>query len=76
MRKRRHPLSGAMYEVGEDGLVLVVGRDGRSGRFRPDGSWVDGELRQADPHLCAWLGGPQVGAARVSADASARGGER
>jgi hypothetical protein len=57
MRKRRHPLSGAMYEVGEDGLVHVQ-QDGRTGVFDEHGVWVRGDLRQADPHLCLWLAGP------------------
>ncbi len=60
MHTRRHPLSGAMYDVGEDGLVRVVTRDGVEGVFTPDGTWVEGELRSADPHFCAWLAGPPL----------------
>lgn len=63
MPKQRHPLSGALYEVDEDGLVRVVTREGTSGRFTAEGVWVDGELRSADPHLCGWLAGPQLPAA-------------
>jgi len=60
MRQRRHPLSGAMYEVGQDGKVTVTTREGVSGIFTPDGEWVSGELRQCDAHLAGWLAGPQV----------------
>lgn len=59
MRTRRHPLSGAVYDVGDDGLVHVE-LDGVVGVFTSDGEWVRGELREADPHLCLWLAGPQV----------------
>jgi hypothetical protein len=58
-RERKHPLSGAMYEVDEDGLLTITSRDGVSGRFTPNGDWVSGDLHQADPHLCGWLAGPR-----------------
>ncbi len=60
MRQRQHALSGAIYDVREDGDVDVTARDGTTGTFRPDGVWVSGALRQADPHLCGWLAGPQL----------------
>ncbi len=59
MRRRRHPLSGAMYEVGDDGLVHVE-HEGTRGVFTAEGDWVRGELRHADPHLCGWLAGRQL----------------
>jgi hypothetical protein len=59
MRQRRHPLSGAFYEVGEDGHVYVDHK-GVAGVFDSQGRWISGELREADPHLCMWLGGPQT----------------
>lgn len=59
MRKRRHPLSGAVYEVDEHGLVHVD-QDGTKGVFTADGDWVRGELRHVDAHLCGWLAGRQV----------------
>lgn len=61
----RHPYTRALYEDGGDGLIRVTTSDGRSGRFRPDGRWVDGELREADPQLCGWVGGPRVANHRV-----------
>jgi hypothetical protein len=60
MRQRRHALSGALYDVRDDGNVEVTSRDGESGIFTPDGEWISGELRHADPHLCGWLAGPQL----------------
>jgi hypothetical protein len=44
----RHPFTGALYEPDGD-LVRVTAKDGRVGRFRADGRWVGGELRDADP---------------------------
>jgi hypothetical protein len=63
----RHPYTKALYEPGDDGLVRVTAPDGRSGRFRTDGRWVDGELREADPQLCGWVGGPRVANHRIGA---------
>jgi NAD(P)-dependent dehydrogenase (short-subunit alcohol dehydrogenase family) len=56
--KLRHPLSGALYEGCEDGLVKVTDGTGE-GWFRPDGTWVRGALREADLHFVGWVGGPQ-----------------
>jgi hypothetical protein len=60
MRQRRHALSGALYDVLDDGHVRVTARDGTEGIFTADAVWVSGELRHADPHLCGWLAGPQL----------------
>lgn len=70
MRTIKHPLSGALYDLTEDGHVQVS-KDGRTGRFTSDGTWVDGELRQADPHLCVWIGGRAAGANRFQQAAAA-----
>ena len=50
----RHPFSGAIYALQTDGTVQVPG-DGGKGIFRPDGRWVSGELREADPQMCVWV---------------------
>jgi hypothetical protein len=60
MRQRKHALSGAIYDVRDDGNVDVVARDGTAGTFTPRGEWIAGDLRHADPHLCGWLAGPQI----------------
>jgi hypothetical protein len=57
MSKMRHPLTGALYERRDDGLVRVEDRDGKVGLFHADGRWAEGELRFADPHVCDYVGG-------------------
>ena len=54
-----HPFTRALYERIDDARVRVT-LDGKSGVFRRDGSWLEGELREADPQLCGWLGGPKL----------------
>jgi hypothetical protein len=54
-----HPLTGAVYERDEDGLVRVTESDGRVGWFTPQGDHVRGEVRSADPHIIDWVGGRQ-----------------
>lgn len=58
-REMQHPLSGHVYGLDQHGFVIVE-KHGRSGRFRADGQWVDGEIRTADPELCQWIGGRQL----------------
>ena len=65
----RHPFTGALYEPDGD-LVRVTAKDGRVGRFRTDGRWVGGELRDADPQLCVWIGGPRFTSSRVGSPPS------
>jgi hypothetical protein len=60
MRQRKHALSGAVYDVLDDGNLTVTVRDGRVGVFTSDGRWVSGDVYHADPHLCGWLAGPQL----------------
>jgi hypothetical protein len=58
-RGRFHAFSGALYEITPDGHIKVT--DGNlQGIFRRDGSWVEGELRECDPQMCNWVGGPQI----------------
>jgi len=54
-----HPTSGDLYEQDGHGNVRVV-HDGVSGLFRSDGSWIEGEVYEADPQLCGWIAGPKV----------------
>lgn len=58
--KLRHPLTGATYETRDDGNATVEDRDGARGVFRHDGTWVSGELRDADPHFLGFIAGPQI----------------
>ncbi len=54
-----HPVSGALYEQDGQGNVRVV-QDESVGLFRSDGSWVSGDVYEADPQLCGWVAGPKV----------------
>ena len=56
MRAIRHPLSGAIYDLQPEGSIRVE-KDGKSGLFRADGSYISGDIYFADPHLCGWIGG-------------------
>jgi hypothetical protein len=51
----RHPVTGAVY-TDASGNVRVESA-GRVGLFRKDGSWIEGELREADPMMCIWIAG-------------------
>jgi len=55
-----HPFSGALYERDDAGNVLVTTRDARRGLFRADGSWIEGDVFEADPQMCNWIAGPKV----------------
>jgi hypothetical protein len=60
VRTINHPLSGATYDLQADGSVRVVAKDGSIGIFDKNGEWQSGELKQADPHLCLWIGGKEL----------------
>ena len=55
----KHPISGAIYTLRDDGLV-DVDNNGLRGTFDRDGRHQSGELRYADPHMLVWLAGPQL----------------
>ena len=65
MRQIRHPLSGALYDLEEDGTVTVT-KDGECGRFTAAARWLSGEIRTADPQLCGWIAGAQIARRRGS----------
>ena len=50
----KHPFDGALYELQEDGTVLITDGD-KQGLFKRDGRWISGELREADPQMCVWI---------------------
>ena len=58
--KLRHPRTGGIYTARDDGSVEVEDRNGRRGVFQPDGTWLKGELREADPHLLGFVAGPSI----------------
>jgi len=59
VRTIRHPLSGALYDLTDSGDIQVS-KDGRTGLFTSHGKWIEGEIRQADPHLCLWIAGKDL----------------
>ena len=66
MNGQYHPFTKALYERDLDGPVVVRTRD-KSGVFRADGSWIEGELFEADPQMCNWIAGPKVRHHRLQA---------
>ena len=67
MRGITHPFTKALYEQDGAGNIRVTAGD-RSGVFGTDGRWISGELRECDPQLCGWVGGPQIANHRVAID--------
>ncbi len=58
--KLRHALTHAVYVASANGTVEVESPDGRCGVFQYDGTWVKGELREADPQLLGFIAGPSI----------------
>jgi hypothetical protein len=55
----RHPLNPkALYTPDDEGTVRVT-MGQRWGRFRRDGSYLEGSLFEADPELCVWVSAPR-----------------
>lgn len=55
-----HPFSRDLYEKDGNGFVRITTTSGGVGRYRADGSWVDGEKFDADVHLCGWVAGLRI----------------
>jgi phenylpropionate dioxygenase-like ring-hydroxylating dioxygenase large terminal subunit len=65
LRCETHPISGAVYQALGDGLVRVEDKaKGKSGVFRHDGTWLEGNLTYADLHMLGYVGGPDLPAGR------------
>ena len=74
-RGTQHPLTRARYEA--EGANAVRVTDGSKwGLFDRTGGWIEGELRQCDPHMCIWLTGLVVVEERKVASARASDGQR
>ena len=50
----KHPLSGAVYDLTEDGMIKVPSEESW-GLFDREGVWISGELRTSDPQMCNWI---------------------
>jgi hypothetical protein len=54
----RHPLSGAVYELCDDGVRVTLGD--HVGVYDACGRWLSGKRMPVCPNLCAWIGdGPR-----------------
>ena len=61
MRREPHPFSGAIYEEQGDGLVRITDeKKGKTGLFKWDGTWVEGDITYADPHMLYLVGAPDL----------------
>ncbi|MCB2074029.1 MAG: aromatic ring-hydroxylating dioxygenase subunit alpha [Novosphingobium sp.] len=61
MRREPHPFTGVVYEEVGDGVVRVEDpAAGQSGLFKWDGTWMEGDLTYADPHMLYLVGGPDL----------------
>lgn len=61
MRCEPHPISGFIYREVGDGLVRIEDdKSNRYGLFKADGTWLEGELTQADPCMLNLIGAPNV----------------
>ena len=60
----KHPFGGALYTLLADGNVQISGDRGE-GVFRPDGRWISGALREADPQMCVWISNQSPPAAQL-----------
>jgi hypothetical protein len=65
MKGALHPFTRALYEQDGEGHIRVTDGD-RVGIFGVDGRWISGDLREADPQLCGWIGGIQIANHRVN----------
>lgn len=56
----KHGFSGAMYCYAGPDRVRVVMPDGSVGLFDSIGRWVEGEVYEADPEMCVWIGADRI----------------
>lgn len=61
MRREPHPITGAIFEEEPEGIVRITDeKRGKWGRFHWDGTWLEGDLTYADPHMLYLVGGPNL----------------
>lgn len=65
MRREPHPITGALYEHIGDGKVRVENpKTGGFGIFSWDGTWLEGDVTYADPHMLVYIGGKDLPAGK------------
>ncbi|MGD1954085.1 MAG: SRPBCC family protein [Sphingomonadales bacterium] len=52
-----HPISGHTFRRIEEGRVEVTMPNGKSGIFDASGTHIEGDVTNADQHMCNWVGG-------------------
>lgn len=61
MRSEPHPITGIMYRELEGGLIEVEDVEhARRGVFQWNGTWVEGDMTNADNHFLRYIGGPNL----------------
>ncbi len=59
MREFRHPLSGAVYGLSGDDVIVALGD--RVGLYDARGRWISGDRISVCPTMCEWIGnGPRT----------------
>src|SRR3546814_8650836 len=53
----RHPITGDLYERLSEGRIRLTKADGRVGVFNAQAEPLEGELKNADLHICNWFAG-------------------
>ena len=56
----RHGFSGAIYSNAGPNRVKVTMPDGTSGLFNGNGRWIEGDVFEADPEMCVWVGAERI----------------
>lgn len=65
MRREPHPITGGIYEDLGDGKVRVENpKTGGHGIFMWDGTWLEGDVTYADPHMLVYIGGQDLPAGK------------
>ena len=63
----KHPFGGSLYEQdGEGNIKVTLANGSQSGIFTVEGRHLSGELRECDPQMCGWVGGPILGNHRMT----------
>ena len=58
--KLHHAFTRWFYEQTKEGLVLVTDKEGNTGLFNPNGTWVSGKITAADNQIIGYVGGPHA----------------
>ena len=60
LRKYNMHMTRQIFEELGEGRVRVTNRDGKWGVFRWSGEWLEGDVRDANPNMLVYTGGPNV----------------